>query len=99
MQRPGESAARLEIAMAWRGETEDGIGWGGLVPSKSEQRAEARQAALEKDAQRYRWLRSADNDVGFLLKPNAIGWQLLVGGSLDAAIDTAMAHRPAAGAA
>lgn len=43
--------------MAWRGEVEDGIGWGGVVPSKSEQRAEARQAALEADAARYRWLR------------------------------------------
>ena len=35
--------------MAWRGEVEDGTGWGGLVASKSEQRAEARQAALEKE--------------------------------------------------
>ena len=45
--------------MAWRGEVEDGTGWGGLVASKAEQRAEARQAALEKDAQRYRKLRNA----------------------------------------
>lgn len=44
--------------MAWRGEVEDGTGWGGLVSSKSEQRAEARQAAIEKDAARYRWLKS-----------------------------------------
>ena len=43
--------------MAWRGEVEDGTGWGGLVASKSEQRAEARQEALEKDAARYRWLK------------------------------------------
>lgn len=44
--------------MPWRGETEDGVGWGGLVASKAEQREEARQAALEKDAARYRWLKS-----------------------------------------
>lgn len=44
--------------MAWRGEVEDGTGWGGLVASKSEQRDEARQAALEKDAERYLWLKS-----------------------------------------
>lgn len=43
--------------MAWRGEVEDGLGWGGLVASKSEQREEARLAALERDAARYRWLR------------------------------------------
>lgn len=48
--------------MAWRGEVEDGTGWGGLVASKSEQRAEARQTALEKDAQRYRKLRNASMD-------------------------------------
>lgn len=44
--------------MTWRGEVEDGTGWCGLVASKSEQRAEARQTALEKDAARYRWLKS-----------------------------------------
>ena len=43
--------------MAWRGEVEDGMGWGGLVASKSEKREEARLAALERDAARYRWLR------------------------------------------
>ena len=48
--------------MTWRGEVEDGTGWGGLVASKSEQRAEARPAALEKDAQRYRKLRNASMD-------------------------------------
>lgn len=36
--------------MAWRGEVEDGLGWDGLVASKSEQREEARLAALERDA-------------------------------------------------
>ena len=44
--------------MAWRGEVEDCTGLGGLVASKSVQRAEARQAQLEKDAARYRWLKS-----------------------------------------
>lgn len=29
--------------MTWRGETEDGIGWGGLVPSKAERAQEARE--------------------------------------------------------
>ena len=43
--------------MAQRGETEDGLGWGGLVASKAELREERRQAQLEKDAERYRWLR------------------------------------------
>jgi len=33
--------------MAWRGEVEDGLGWGGLVASKSEQREEARLAATQ----------------------------------------------------
>lgn len=42
--------------MAWRGEVEDGSGWGGLVASKSEQREEVRLAALERDAARYRHL-------------------------------------------
>lgn len=27
--------------MSWRGETEDGSGWGGLVPTKAEREAEA----------------------------------------------------------
>lgn len=30
--------------MSWRGETEDGAGWGGLVPSKAELREEAERA-------------------------------------------------------
>ena len=46
---------------------------------------------MAKDAERYRWLRSADNDVSPLLKPNGIGWQMVVGGRLDAAIDAAIA--------
>ena len=44
--------------MTWRGEVEDGTGWGGLVASKAELREEARQEELEKDAARYRWLKS-----------------------------------------
>jgi hypothetical protein len=44
--------------MSQRGETEDGLGWGGLVASKAELREERRQAQLEKDAARYRWLKS-----------------------------------------
>lgn len=30
--------------MSWRGETEDGIGWGGLVPTKAERDAERVEA-------------------------------------------------------
>ena len=37
--------------MAWRGEVEDGTGWGGLVPSKAERLADEMQAALERDLQ------------------------------------------------
>jgi hypothetical protein len=47
-----------ETTMTWRGEVEDGTGWGGLVASKAEQRAEAQQAALERDARCYRKLRA-----------------------------------------
>lgn len=49
------------------------------------------QSADALDAARYRWLRSADNDVAPLIKPSMIGWQMLVGSRLDAAIDAAMA--------
>ena len=66
--------------MAWRGEVENGIGWKGLVASKSEQRAEARQAALEKDAQRYRKLRNASMDERNSLEHYA-------GPELDKALD------------
>lgn len=34
--------------MAWRGEVEDGVGWGGLVPSKAERLAEKRQEHADK---------------------------------------------------
>lgn len=44
--------------MAQRGETEDGLGWGGLVASKAELREERRQAQLEKDAARWRYWRN-----------------------------------------
>lgn len=74
--------------MAWRGEVEDGTGWGGLVASKSEQRAEARQAALEKDAQRYRKLRSASMDERNRLEHYA-------GPALDEALDALPAVRAA----
>ena len=85
--------------MAWRGEVEDGMGWGGLVASKSEQREEARLSALELDAARYRWLRDdgdgtanaiaaavaeGDNEYG----GEYVSW--LYGDELDAAIDAAM---------
>ena len=85
--------------MAQIGETEDGLGWGGLVASKAELREERRQAALEKDAQRYRKWRAAyanpDN------RPHAIDPMLAALADawtpeqVDAAIDAA----PAVGAA
>lgn len=31
--------------MSWRGETEDGLGWGGLVPTAAERAEERREAA------------------------------------------------------
>ena len=49
--------------MAQRGETEDGLGWGGLVASKAELREEVRVAALEKDAKRYRKLRAGHYSI------------------------------------
>ena len=76
--------------MAWRGEVEDGTGWGGLVASKSEQRAEARRAALEKDAERYRKLRRGD----LWLVVDGAG-DLVHGDALDAALDAAPAVRAA----
>jgi len=92
--------------MAQRGETEDGLGWGGLVASKAELREERRQAALEKDAARYRWLcgnnfdREGATQVHTWLhtwEPHSqtgepTEWkQRIRGGALDAAIDAAMA--------
>lgn len=74
--------------MAWRDEVEDGTGWGSLVASKSEQRAEARQAALEKDAQRYRKLRNASMDERNRLEHYA-------GPALDEALDALPAVRAA----
>lgn len=85
--------------MAWRGEVEDGTGCGGLVASKSEQRAEARQAALEKDAQRYRKWRAAytspdgrPHAVDPMLAALADAW---TPEQVDAAIDAAPAVRAA----
>jgi len=70
--------------MAWRGEVEDGMGWGGLVASRAEQRAEARLAALERDAARYRWMRDQRNRE----KAADLALHRM---NLDAAIDAAMA--------
>ena len=69
--------------MAWRGEVEDGLGWGGLVASKSEQREEARLTALERDAARYRWMRDQSNRE----KAADLALHRM---NLDAAIDAAM---------
>ena len=69
--------------MAWRGEVEDGLGWGGLVASKSERREEARLAALERDAARYRWLRDMRNREQ---AADMVSHKM----NLDAAIDAAL---------
>lgn len=74
--------------MAWRGEVEDGTGWGGLVPSKAERLAEDRQAALERDARRYRKLRNASMDERNRLEHYA-------GPELDKALDALPAVRAA----
>ena len=76
--------------MAQRGETEDGLGWGGLVASKAELREERRQAQLEKDAERYRKLVASGN---FCAASSGAGWGLVCGtwrankAELDAAAD------------
>jgi len=75
--------------MSWRSETEDSMGWGFLVP-KAERLAEERQAALEKDAHRYRKLRRGN----YWLVVDGVG-DLLHGDALDAALDAT----PAVGAA
>ena len=79
--------------MAWRGEVEDGSGWGGLVSSKSEQREEARLAALERDAARCRWLRGLDGSCDSAACVNfniGFDWIEAHGVALDEAIDAAM---------
>ena len=83
--------------MAWRGEVEDGTGWGGLVASKSEQRAEARRAALEADARRYRKLVASGK---FCAAGSGAGWGLVCGvGRADKAeLDAAADALPAVGA-
>ena len=58
------------------------------TPGKSEQRAEARQAALEKDAQRYRKLRNVSMDERNRLEHYA-------GPALDEALDALPAVRAA----
>lgn len=85
--------------MAWRGEVEDGTGWGGLVASKSEQREEARQAALEADARRYRKLVASGK---YCAASIGGGWGLSCGnGPRDskAHLDAAADALPAVGAA
>ncbi len=77
--------------MAQRGETEDGLGWGGLVASKAELREERRHAALEKDAARYRWLRHGDNDERCIRLTSEGQPYMLRGELLDRCIDEAMA--------
>lgn len=78
--------------MAWRGEVEDGLGWGGLVASKSEQREEARLAALERDAARYRWLRDRAENPWPVNSPEMVRLYIIERGpTLDQAIDAAMA--------
>lgn len=64
-------------------EEEDGAGWDALAPTKAELRAEARQAALEKDAARYRWLR----DVGSLTWISFRSAWRMDAAQCDAAID------------
>ena len=94
--------------MAWRGEVEDGLGWGGLVASKSEQREEARLAALERDAARYRWLREHWHNLctatGIDTHGNYCVTEIFVGpgehapfadGTLEAAIDAVMREQGA----
>lgn len=85
-------------------EEEDGAGWGGLVASKAEQRAEARQAALEKDAARYRWLRQRYDVLCRMQAAQGLGLDLSTAyvrsaEQFDGVIDAAMAPRPVLGAA
>lgn len=78
--------------MAWRGEVEDGLGWGGLVASKSERREEARLAALERDAARYRWLcdGSKQDEMGVWIVKDGAVTHYLSDEEVDEAIDAAM---------
>lgn len=81
--------------MAWRGEVEDGLGWGGLVASKSEQREEARLAALERDAARWRHARrlfTIDDIEGAQGAHDSFGGMVSEDECIraDAAIDAAM---------
>jgi hypothetical protein len=85
-------AHNRRLKMAQRGEAEDGLGWGGLVASKAELREERRQAALERDAARYRFLRAVYHipiSTEAARNPEVY----------DAAIDAAMAKAGVGGAA
>ena len=73
--------------MAQRGETEDGLGWGGLVASKAEMREERRQAALEKDAERYRKLRAKAHSLTPLVLDPCCAMLTYTPDGLDAALD------------
>lgn len=64
-------------------EEEDGAGWGGLVASKAEQRAETWQTALEKDAARFRWLQEHTVTTGLSCWMGSTQ-------TLDVAVDAAM---------
>jgi hypothetical protein len=84
--------------MPWRGETEDGVGWGGLAASKSEQREEARQSALEKDAARYRWLKSR-KCLDLRSEPQPNSWKRMDGTKFSAThylAEGGTQHAPAA---
>ena len=71
---------------------EDGAGWGGLVASKAERLAEGKQAALERDARRYRFLRAVYNiPISTEAARDPVAY--------DAAIDAAMQRARAVGAA
>lgn len=73
-------------------EEEDGAGWGGLVASKAERREEEKQAALERDARRYRFLRAVYNiPISTEAARDPVAY--------DAAIDAAMQRARAVGAA
>lgn len=70
----------------WRGETEDGTGWGGIVAIKKELREEARQAAIERDAARYRWLRDCGSSTWVAFRHQ---WKMSAS-ECDAAVDVEM---------
>ncbi len=81
--------------MPWRGETEDGVGWGGLVPTKAEREQEVREAKLLADARRYRWLRQRYGALCRAEPAQALGLDLRkvyvnTAEKFDAVVDAAM---------